>query len=115
MGFLDKLKFSRLKDGLAKTRDNIIEKVTRVIKAKRKIDESLLDEIEEILITGDVGVATTSLIIDRVKERVKKERYEDSDELLRFSNDILLYLIHLIPPIKYGGNRKGELYPYQTV
>lgn len=83
MGFLDKLKFSRLKDGLAKTRDNIIEKVARVIKAKRKIDDALLDEIEEILITGDVGVTTTSLIIDRVKERVRKERYEDSDELLR--------------------------------
>lgn len=83
MGFLDKLKLTRLKEGLAKTRDNIIAKVQRVIKAKRKIDDALLDEIEEILITGDVGVETTSKIIDRVRERVRKERYEDSDELLR--------------------------------
>lgn len=83
MSFLDTLKFSRLKEGLAKTRDNIVDKVTRVIKAKRKIDDALLDEIEEILLTGDVGVATSTLIIDRVKERVRKERYEDSEELLR--------------------------------
>ncbi len=83
MGFLDKLKFSRLKEGLSKTRDNIIEKVTRVIRAKRKIDDALLEEIEEILLTGDVGVATTSAIVERVKERVKRERYEDSDELFR--------------------------------
>ena len=83
MGFLDKFKFSRLKESLAKTRDNIIEKVTRVIRAKRKIDDALIDEIEEILLTGDVGVATTTLIIERVRERVKRDRYEDSEELLR--------------------------------
>ena len=45
MGFLDKFKLSRLKEGLAKTRDNVIEKVTRVISAHRKIDDDLLDEI----------------------------------------------------------------------
>ena len=83
MGFLDKFKLSRLMDGLAKTRDAVMEKVTRVIKAKRKIDDALIDEIEEILLLGDVGVATTSLIIDNLRERVKRERYEDASELHR--------------------------------
>jgi fused signal recognition particle receptor len=83
MGFLDKLKFNRLKEGLAKTRDSVMNKVTRVIKAKRKIDEELLEEIEEILILGDVGVATTTRIIDNLRERVKRERYEDAGELHR--------------------------------
>ncbi len=81
MGFLDKFKLSRLVEGLAKTRDSVIEKVTRVIKAKRKIDDELLDEIEEILLLGDVGVATTSTIIENLRERVKRERYEDAEEL----------------------------------
>jgi fused signal recognition particle receptor len=83
MGFLDKFKLSRLVDGLARTRDSVMEKVTRVINAKRKIDDDLLDEIEEILLLGDVGVATTTTIIDNLRARVKRERYEDSAELHR--------------------------------
>jgi len=87
MGFLDKLKLTRLKEGLTKTRDDMMRKVSRVIQAKRTIDDALLEEIEEILILGDVGVATTSKIIDRVRERVKKERYEDSRELGRLLHE----------------------------
>lgn len=83
MGFLDKLKYSRLKEGLTRTRESVMGKVTRVIKAKRKIDDELLDEIEEVLILGDVGVATTSRIIDNLRERVRRERYEDASELHR--------------------------------
>ena len=87
MGFLDKFKLTRLKEGLMKTRDDVMRKVSRVIRAKRKIDDALLDEIEEILILGDVGVTTTARIIDRVRERVKKERYEDASELLRLMKE----------------------------
>lgn len=83
MGFLDKFKFNRLKEGLSRTRDDVMRKVQRVIKAKRKIDDALLDEIEEILILGDVGVETTTRIIDNLRARVKRERYEDSSELGR--------------------------------
>jgi len=82
MGFLDALKITRLKEGLAKTREDVMRKVNRIISAKRKIDDSLLDEIEETLILGDVGVSATSRIVDSLRERVKKERYEDSGELL---------------------------------
>ncbi len=83
MGFLDKLKLSRLVEGLTKTRDTVMAKVTRAIRAKRKIDDALLDEIEEILLTGDVGATTSGMIIDRIRERVKRDKFEDSEELAR--------------------------------
>jgi len=83
MGFFDKFKFERLKEGLTRTRDNIIGRVNRVIKAKSKIDDEMLDQIEEILLTGDVGVDTTMKIMQNVKDRVKKERYENPEELDR--------------------------------
>ncbi len=83
MGFFDKFKFSRLKEGLTKTRENIIAKVQKLITSKSKIDDELLNNLEEILILGDVGVATTHKIIENIKARVKQERYENSTELDR--------------------------------
>jgi fused signal recognition particle receptor len=66
---------------LKKTREGVFGKLNRIFTAKRKIDNDLLDEIEEILLSGDVGVDTTLDIIDRLKDRVKAEKYETSDEL----------------------------------
>ena len=74
----EKLAFTKLADGLAKTRDNLVGRLRTALFAGRKIDQALLDEVEEILITSDVGVTTTSRIIDRLKERVRKERIEDA-------------------------------------
>ncbi len=83
MGFFDKFKFSRLKEGLTKTRENIIGKVQRLITSKSKIDDELLNNLEEILILGDVGFSATHKIIESIKVRVKQERYENSTELDR--------------------------------
>lgn len=83
MGFFDKFKLSRLKEGLTKTRENIIAKVQKLITSKSKIDDDLLNNLEEILILGDVGVSTTHKIIENIKMRVKQERYENSTELDR--------------------------------
>jgi fused signal recognition particle receptor len=86
MGFFDKFKLSRLKEGLAKTREQLFGKVQKLLLGKTKIDDEVLDNLEEILISGDVGVTTTTTIIDRIRQRVKKERYEDPqalDTLLR--------------------------------
>ena len=87
MGFLDKFKFSRLKEGLAKTRENLFGKVHRLFVATTTIDDTFLDNLEEILIGGDVGVATTSKIIENIRERVKKDRYENPDELDQLLRD----------------------------
>jgi len=71
----------RVKEGLKKTREGVFSKITRLMTGRRKIDENLLEELEEILISGDVGVDTTFYIIEQIRERVKKERYESSEEL----------------------------------
>jgi len=73
--------FSRFSNSLKKTRDGTFKKLNRIFTAKRKIDDELLEEIEEILISGDVGVDTTLDLIDRIKDRVKSDKYETSDEL----------------------------------
>lgn len=73
--------FGKTNKGLTKTRDGVFSRLGRLMTAKRKIDEDLLDEIEELLISGDVGVDTTLHLLDRIRSRVKKERYEDAEEL----------------------------------
>lgn len=78
----EKLSFDRLTEGLAKTRDSFVGKLRKVLFAGRKIDQALLDEIEEILITGDVGVTTTERIISRLKERVKRDKLEDAEKII---------------------------------
>ncbi len=71
----------KLDRGLAKTRQNIFSRLGRLFSAKSKIDDNLLDEIEEILISADVGVETTDYLVDRIRQRVRRERYETSAEL----------------------------------
>jgi fused signal recognition particle receptor len=81
MGFFDKLKFSRLKEGLTKTREALVTKVTRLIIAKATVDDSFLEQLEEILIGADVGVSMSQRILASVKEKAKTQRYENADEL----------------------------------
>jgi len=83
MVFFDALKLERLKEGLSKTRDNIFGKVRRLVTAKSTIDDSMLESLEEILITADVGVGVSMAIIERIKTRVKEEKYVDAEELDR--------------------------------
>lgn len=73
--------FSRFSNSLKKTREGTFKKLNRIFTAKRKIDDELLDEIEEILIAGDVGVDTSISLVDKIKDRVKNDKYETSDEL----------------------------------
>ena len=73
--------FNRIQSSLKKTREGVFGKLNRIFTAKRKIDDDLLEEIEEILIAGDVGVDTSLDIIEKIKERVRAEKYETSDEL----------------------------------
>jgi fused signal recognition particle receptor len=81
VGFFDSLKISRLKEGLSKTRETLVAKVNRLIFAKGKIDEEFLVQLEEILITGDVGVDTSHQIIENIKRRTKERKYETQEEL----------------------------------
>ena len=69
MGFFDKLK-----NGLSKTKNSFDEKINNVFSNFRKVDEELLDELEEALIMSDVGVETSTKIISNLRNRIKKEK-----------------------------------------
>ncbi|MCK5571989.1 MAG: signal recognition particle receptor subunit alpha, partial [Bacteroidetes bacterium] len=81
MGFLDDIGLSKLKNGLAKTRTGLVEKVTRLINARTSLDDETLDQLEEILISSDVGAATSVSIIDSIRERVGRDGFTDTSEL----------------------------------
>jgi fused signal recognition particle receptor len=87
MGLLDAVRISKLKNGLAKTREGMLGKLARIITAKSTIDDDLLEQMEEILIAADVGVEATTNIMESIKKRVKEERYENPAELQRLLHD----------------------------
>jgi fused signal recognition particle receptor len=92
MGLFDKLS-SRLKEGLTKTRENIFGKIQKILTGKTKIDDELLENLEEILIGGDVGSATTGTIIENIRQRVKKDGYENPSDLDRLLKDEIQSLL----------------------
>lgn len=74
--------FDKLKTGLSKTRDGLTDKINEVLKLAVTIDDDLYDELEEILITSDIGMDTTCEIIDRLKEKIRKEKINDTEEVI---------------------------------
>ncbi|MCH7400019.1 signal recognition particle-docking protein FtsY [Belliella sp. DSM 107340] len=80
-GFFSKEKKESLDQGLQKSSENIFSKLSKAVVGKSKVDEEILDELEEILITSDVGVDTTIKIIRRIEERVSKDKYVNTAEL----------------------------------
>lgn len=85
--------FSRLKNGLSKTRKGITEKVDQIISQYQGIDEDLYEEIEEVLITSDIGVDTTLEIIDIMKDRARKEKIYQAKDLRGLLKDIILSIL----------------------
>lgn len=84
MGFFDKLKH-----GLSKTKTSINEKINNVFSNFRKVDEELLEELEEALIMSDVGVETSTKIISELRTRIKKDKIEDADHVKNVLKDII--------------------------
>jgi fused signal recognition particle receptor len=86
MGFFSlfsKEKKETLDKGLSKTKESVFGKIARAVAGKSKVDDEVLDNLEEVLITSDVGVDTTLRIIERVQERVKRDKYLGTAELNR--------------------------------
>lgn len=84
-GLFSKKKKETLDKGLEKTKQNVFTKLTRAVAGKSKVDDEVLDNLEEILVSSDVGVDTTIKIIHRIEERVAKDKYVSTSEL----NEIL--------------------------
>ena len=80
-GFFNKSKKETLDRGLEKTKQSVFSKLTRAIAGKSKVDDEVLDDLEEILITSDVGVDTTLKIIERIETRVARDKYVSTSEL----------------------------------
>ena len=91
--------FDRLKQGLSKTRKNVIGQITSLIRLNRKIDDELLEQIEEVLIQADVGVNTTMKLIDNVREIVKEQGLEESSELEQILKDQILEILEEDEPL----------------
>ena len=79
--FFSREKKETLDKGLSKTKENVFSKITRAIAGKSKVDDEVLDNLEEVLITSDVGVNTTLKIISRIEERVARDKYVTTNEL----------------------------------
>ncbi len=80
-GSFTKAKKESLDKGLAKTKESVFKKLTRAVVGKTSVDDDVLDELEEILITSDVGVDTTLKIIERIEARVAKDKFMSTSEL----------------------------------
>lgn len=83
LGFISKEKKKDLDKGLEKTKESVFKKLSRVVVGKSRVDDDVLDQLEEVLISSDVGVDTTIRIIERIERRVAADRYLNSDELNR--------------------------------
>ena len=91
--FFSKDKKDKLDKGLEKTKENVFGKLSRAVAGKSKVDEDALDDIEEALITSDIGVETTLKIIERLEERVAKDKYLDTNELNAFLKEEMSLLL----------------------
>ena len=83
MGF-----FSKIKEGLKKTRDHVVNQIDSMLKSFRKIDEELFEELEELLVMGDVGVTTAQKICDILRDKVKEDKIEDPAEIRKLLMEV---------------------------
>ncbi len=96
MGVFDvfsKNKDEKLSKGLTKTRDSFFSRLSRVVAGKATVDSAILDDLEEILISSDVGVETTIKIIERIEERVARDKYINTAELNNILKEEIIALL----------------------
>lgn len=94
--------FNKLKEGLSKTKDNFTGKISEMLKLAVYIDDDLYEELEEILISADIGVETTLFIIEKLKEKIKKERISDPSLVRQSLKEVIIDIL---------GDEKGSISP----
>lgn len=92
-GLFGKDKKETLNKGLEKTKKSVFDKITRAVAGKDKVDDDVLDDLEEVLVTSDVGVETTLKIIERIEERVARDKYVSTAELNGILRDEIVNLL----------------------
>lgn len=88
MGF-----FSKIKEGLKKTRDTVVGQIDSMLKSFTKIDEELFEELEELLVMGDVGITTATKITDELRKKVKKQGVKDPNEIHRLLEETVAEML----------------------
>lgn len=106
-GFFSKDKKETLNKGLEKTKTSVLQKLSRAVVGKSKVDEEVLDSLEEVLITSDVGVDTTVKIIKRIESRVSQDKYMNTEELNSILRDEIAKLLE--------ENNTGEVLDFATI
>jgi fused signal recognition particle receptor len=99
-GSFSRSKKENLNKGLAKTKESVFKKLTRAVVGKSTVDDDVLDELEEVLITSDVGVETTVRIIERIEKRVAEDKFLGTSELNRILKEEIAELL--------AENNKGD-------
>ena len=116
MSFLGKLFGKKEKEtldqGLEKTKQGFFERISKVIIGKTSVDDEVLDHLEEALIGADVGVDTTLAIIEKIQERVKKDKYLSTDELNSILHDEIAALLVNVPSNQFGFVPPKDKKPY---
>jgi fused signal recognition particle receptor len=92
-GFFSKEKKETLDKGLSKTKESVFSKITHVLVGKSKVDDDVLDNLEDVLISSDVGVETTLKIIKRIEKRAASDKYVTTDELTRLLREEIAGLL----------------------
>ena len=103
MGFFDKLKNS-----LGKTKSSINDKLGDVFSSFRKVDEEMLEELEEVLITSDIGMETSLAIIDKLRTKIKREKIESEEDVKKALKDIMKEILDIAEP-KLNLNTKPSI------
>ncbi len=104
--FFSKDKKETLDKGLSKTKENVFSKIVRAVGGKSKVDDEVLDNLEEVLITSDVGVHTTLKIIERIEERVARDKYVNTSELNTILKEEIATLL--------TENNTGEVFDFES-
>ncbi len=111
-GIFSKDKKKDLDKGLAKTKDSVFKKLSRVVAGKSKIDDSVLDDLEEVLISSDVGVDTTLKIIERIEKRVLKDKFLGTSELSKMLKEEIADLLSENSGIGFENRKTDSENPY---
>ncbi len=94
--------FARLREGLSKTRSGMTEKVDTMVRENRKIDEDFFEELEDILVMSDCGLKATTVIIDELRERIKKENVKDAGQAREMLKEIMVEQMDIPrPPLRW--------------
>lgn len=111
-GIFSKDKKDSLDKGLEKTKDSVFKKLSRAVVGKSKVDDEVLDNLEEVLITSDVGVDTTIKIIERIESRIAKDKYVGTQELNVILKEEIVSLLEENEQQEFSTDFKVENNPY---